>query len=316
MKKKPLIIGIKGLNLSQAEFLLLRQINPWGIILFERNIKNISQLKHLIIQIKKCFNDKNFPILIDQEGGRVSRLNKIFDFSYYTQKFFGNMYRKKKMFVFKNYYENYINFLCHIFNYLGININTSPVLDIERGKSNGIIGDRSFSTDKLIISQLGKLCIQFHNKNKIGTIIKHIPGHGASNIDSHHFLPKTNLSRENLTKNDFFPFMNSKSFFAMTAHVKYNNFDSQNPATHSRVIINEIIRKKMKFRGVIMTDDISMKALKEPLKTNVIKAISAGCNLILHCNANYTEMRIVGENVPLVDNFIIKKTSQFYNFLS
>ena len=144
MKKKSLIIGIKGLNLSRTEFLLLKQINPWGIILFERNIKNISQLKNLIIQIKKCFNDKNFPILIDQEGGRVSRLNNIFDFTYYTQKLFGNMFEKNKMFVFKNYYENYINFLCHTFNYLGININTSPVLDIQRGKSNGIIGDRSF----------------------------------------------------------------------------------------------------------------------------------------------------------------------------
>ena len=100
MKKKSLIIGIKGLNLSRTEFLLLKQINPWGIILFERNIKNISQLKNLIIQIKKCFNDKNFPILIDQEGGRVSRLNNIFDFTYYTQKFFGNMFEKNKMFVF------------------------------------------------------------------------------------------------------------------------------------------------------------------------------------------------------------------------
>ena len=93
MKKKSLIIGIKGLNLSQTEFSLLKKINPWGIILFERNIKNISQLKSLISQIKKCFNDKNFPILIDQEGGRVSRLNNIFDFSFYTQKLFGNIYK-------------------------------------------------------------------------------------------------------------------------------------------------------------------------------------------------------------------------------
>ena len=247
MKKKSLIIGIKGLNLSRTEFSLLRTINPWGIILFERNIKNISQLKNLITQIKKCFNDKNFPILIDQEGGRVSRLNSIFDFTYYTQKLFGDMYREKKIFFFKNYYANYINFLCHIFNYLGININTSPVLDIERGKFNGIIGDRSFSADKLTVSKLGKMCIDFHHENKIGTIIKHIPGHGASNIDSHHFLPQTNLSRENLAKNDFFPFIKSKAFFAMTAHVKYNKFDSKNSATHSKIIINEIIRKKMKF---------------------------------------------------------------------
>ena len=101
----------------------------------------------------------------------------------------------------------------------------------------------------------------------------------------------------------------------MTPHIIYKDIDPINTATHSKKIIN-IIRNKIGFRNLIISDDISMKALKEPLKTNVIKAISAGCNLILHCNANYTEMRIVGENVPLVDNFIIKKTSQFYNFLS
>ena len=316
MKKKSLIIGIKGLNLSQTEFSLLKKIKPWGIILFERNIQNISQLKSLIMQIKKCFNDKNFPILIDQEGGRVSRLNNIFDFAHYTQKFFGNMYKKKKIFFFKDYYENYIDFLCHIFNYLGININTSPVLDIERGKFNGIIGDRSFSADKLTVSKLGKMCIDFHHKNKIGTIIKHIPGHGASNIDSHHFLPQTNLSRENLAKNDFFPFIKSKAFFAMTAHVKYNKFDSKNSATHSKIIINEIIRKKMKFKGIIMTDDISMKALKFDLKTNVVKSLDAGCNLILHCNGDYSEAKIISKIVPYLDKFLLLKTKEFYKFLN
>ena len=316
MKKKSLIIGIKGLNLSRTELSLLKKIKPWGIILFERNIQNLSQLKNLIMQIKKCFNDKTFPILIDQEGGRVSRLNNIFDFAYCTQKFFGNMYTKNKISFFKNYYENYIDFLCHIFNYLGININTSPVLDVARGEFDEIIGDRSFSADKLVVSKLGKMCIKFHHKNKIGTIIKHIPGHGVSNVDSHHFLPETNLSRENLLKNHFFPFMNSKSFFAMTAHVKYNKFDSKNLATHSKIIIDEIIRKKMQFKGIVMTDDISMKSLKFDLKTNVVKSLDAGCNLILHCSGNYLEAKKISKIVPYLDNFLLLKTKEFYKFLN
>ncbi len=316
MKKKSIIIGVKGLNLSQNEFSLLKKINPWGIILFERNIQNILQLKNLIIQIRKCFNDKNFPILIDQEGGRVSRLNNIFDFRSYTQNFFGNMHKKKKTYFFKDHYEKYINFLCDIFNYLGININTSPVLDIERGKHNGIIGDRSFSADKFIVSKLGKMCIDFHHKNNIGTVIKHIPGHGISNVDSHHFLPQTNLNKESLIKNDFIPFMNSKSFFAMTAHIKYNKFDSKNSATHSKIIIDEIIRKKMKFKGIIMTDDISMKALKFDLKTNIIKSLDAGCNLILHCNGDYSEAKKISKIVPYLDKFLLLKTKEFYKFLN
>ena len=100
----------------------------------------------------------------------------------------------------------------------------------------------------------------------------------------------------------------------MTAHVIYKDIDPVNTATHSKKII-KLIRKKIGFKNLIISDDISMKALKGSTKTNVLKALSAGCNLILHCNANYSEMRLIAENTPLVDNFIIKKTSQFYNFL-
>ena len=131
-----ILMGIPGTELKPETVSLIQSIQPGGFIIFGRNIESSVQLRKLTDDLRSISKTEPF-ITIDQEGGRVSRLNKIFDFSYYTQKFFGNMYRKKKMFVFKNYYENYINFLCHIFNYLGININTSPVLDIERGKSNG-----------------------------------------------------------------------------------------------------------------------------------------------------------------------------------
>ena len=165
------------------------------------------------------------------------------------------------------------------------------------------------------VSIIGNFCIDQFNRGIIATVIKHIPGHGLTTVDSHKKTPIVHYKKKYLFKNDFSTFRRKKSLFAMTAHIIYKDIDPINTATHSKKIIN-IIRNKIGFRNLIISDDISMKALKEPLKTNVIKAISAGCNLILHCNANYTEMRIVGENVPLVDNFIIKKTSQFYNFLS
>ena len=136
-----------------------------------------------------------------------------------------------------------------------------------------------------------------------------------SKIDSHKKTPLINKRKKYLFENDFSAFKDKKTFFAMTAHVVYLDIDPLNTATHSKIVIN-LIRKKLGFKNLILSDDISMKALKNSIKTNTIKAISAGCNLILHCNANYSEMLIVAKNVPIVNNFIIKKTSQFYNFLS
>ena len=149
----------------------------------------------------------------------------------------------------------------------------------------------------------------------MGTVIKHIPGHGLAKVDSHKKTPIIKFKYKYLFKNDFSTFKNKKSFFAMTAHIIYKDIDPINAATHSSKIIN-LIRKKIGFKNLIISDDISMKALNGNIKTNTLRAISAGCNLILHCNANYKEMRIVAENSPSVDSFIIKKTSQFYNFLS
>ncbi len=118
-----------------------------------------------------------------------------------------------------------------------------------------------------------------------------------------------------LNKIAFLPFKNKKSLFAMTAHIIYSQYDPINTATHSRIIINNIIRKKLNFRNLLISDDISMKALKYGLKENVIRSIKAGCNLILHCNGNIKEMMMIANNVPKIDDFVIKKTSQFYKFL-
>ena len=146
-------------------------------------------------------------------------------------------------------------------------------------------------------------------------MIKHIPGHGLTNIDSHISTPIVRKKIKRLLKEDFYPFKNKKSLFAMTAHIIYHNIDSFNTATHSKKII-KIIRDKIKFKNIIISDDISMKSLKYSIGENTERAFTAGCNLVLHCNGNYREMIIVGDNSPLVDNFIIKKTSQFYKFLS
>ena len=148
----------------------------------------------------------------------------------------------------------------------------------------------------------------------LGTIIKHIPGHGLAKVDSHFSTPYINKSLQYLLKNDFKAFKNKNSFFAMTGHLIFNQIDKDNTVTHSRKMIN-IIRKKIGFKNLLISDDLSMKSLKKGLKINTIDTFKAGCNLALHCNGKLKEMEIVGKNSPLVSKFIIKKTSQFYNIL-
>ena len=164
MNRKAIIFGIGGTKLSLEEKHLLKTEKPWGIILFSKNIKNLLQLKFLINDIRKCVKDKNYPILIDQEGGSVSRLNKIVDLSFFSQGYFGNLYRQDKN-IFAYYYKIYVNKVCDILNKVGININTVPVLDVWRKKSHNVIGSRSFSNDPAIISKMGNLCINLYKKN-------------------------------------------------------------------------------------------------------------------------------------------------------
>ena len=312
-KRRSFITGIKGIKLSKKEVFFLRKYKPWGIILFSRNIKTIYQTQKLTSHIKKLFKDKNYPILIDEEGGQVSRLNKFIDNSIFSAEFFSILYTKDKK-KFYIYYNIYVKQIAYLLNLLGININTVPVLDVRRKITNNVIGNRSFSSNPFQVSKLGKICINKFHENSIGTVVKHIPGHGLSKVDSHNKLPIVNHNSDLLNKIDFFPFKKQNAFLAMTAHIVYTSIDKKNTATHSKKIIN-IIRKKIGFKNLIMSDDISMKALKYSISKNTTQAFKAGCNLVLHCNGKYKEMLMVGKNAPLLSNFVIKKTSQLMNII-
>ena len=315
MKKKAVIISINSYKLSREEQSLFYKEKPWGLILFKRNIKSFDQLKKLINLIRRLTRDKNFPIMIDEEGPTVSRLRKIIDNSNsIPQKFFGDIYRSNPENC-KTFYETYILNLASILKKIGININTVPVLDVLRKNTNKIIGVRSFSNDFKVVSYLGKICVKQYNLCKIGTVIKHIPGHGCSTLDSHLKMPKVNLSLKDLNKIDFFPFKKNPSMFAMTAHILYSKIDNKNVATFSKKIISKIIRKKIGFKGIIISDDISMKALKYDLITNAKKSLLAGCNIVLYCAGKYKENISLLKQLPFVDDFTAKKTSEFYKFL-
>ena len=311
--RRSFIIGIKSTNLLSKEKKFLKKYKPWGVILFSRNIKNIQQTIKLTTSIRKIFNDNNYPILIDQEGGRINRLDNIISFDNLTSEYFGKRFKKNfKEFIF--IYKLFIDKTSYLLKSLGININTVPVLDLRIKNASNVIGDRSFSNNPKIVSIIGDYCIKNFHKNGIGTVIKHIPGHGLSKVDSHHFTPTIDKNIKYLNRKDFFPFKNKKSFFAMTAHIIFKKIDNVNTVTHSKKLI-KLIRNKIGFKKILISDDLSMKSLKGDLKKNTINTFKSGCNIALHCNGNYREMLIVGKNSPIINKFIIKKTSQFYKIL-
>ena len=171
---------------------------------------------------------------------------------------------------------------------------------------------RTYSNNPKIVHKLGKLCIEYFHKHGIATVMKHIPGHGLARVDTHDKMSITNKNIKYLNQNDFSPFKNQRSIMAMTAHIIYSSIDKKNTATHSKKII-KIIRNKIGFKKIIITDDISMKSLKYSVKENTIRAFTAGCNLVLHCNGRYNEMINVAENSPFISPFVSKKTTNLIN---
>jgi beta-N-acetylhexosaminidase len=314
INRRSFIIGIKSTTLSLRERKFIQKYKPWGIILFSRNIKSLKQTKKLTEQIQKIFKDSNYPILIDQEGGRVNRLKHFFNAEPLTGDFFGKLYLKDRKKFFQ-YYKIFIEQTSFLLKSIGVNINTLPVLDVRSKGSSSIIGDRSFSKNPKIVSEIGDICINLFHSKKIGTVIKHIPGHGLAKVDSHKLTPSIKKNLRYLKVNDFYSFKNKSSLFAMTAHIIYTKIDKFNTATHSKKVI-QLIRNNINFKNLIISDDISMLSLKGSIKNNTIKAFNAGCDLVLHCNANYKEMSAVAIHSPLLSNFIIKKTSQFYKIIS
>ena len=228
MKKKAIIISIKGFKLTNKEKLLLKE-KPWGIILFKRNIKSLNQIIHLTQNIKRITKNKFFPILVDEEGSTVSRLVNIINHNV-SANYFGDIYAiNNKIGVVL--YKKYLNSLCKQLKNIGINVNTIPVLDVLRKNTSKVIGTRSFSKKKEIVKRLGQITVAECHANKIISVIKHIPGHGCATLDSHLKMPVVNLENNDLNKNDFYPFKTSAAKLAMTAHILYKKIDNKNVAT-------------------------------------------------------------------------------------
>ena len=302
-KYLPLICGVVGPELSELEIQFIKEFNPWGVIIFERNCKSKNQLSELTDTLRAVTHEY-LPVLIDQEGGRVSRINYKDSIVFQSAKILGNILEQNIELGLRALSLHSI-IMGSVLRELGININTLPVLDLPSKNESGIIGDRSYSSTKELVAEAGRVVIESLSANGVAPVIKHIPGHGRAKVDSHLDLPIIETSLSELEETDFYPFKkNNNTDLAMTAHIIYKNIDNDQPATLSKKIINDIIRKKIGFNGLLITDDISMKAIKVSVAEAAIKSLDSGCDLVLHCNGNMKEMESIAKSIYKEDNLI------------
>ncbi len=298
---KPIIIGLKSTQLQYWERKFIATHQPWGIILFARNIIDPVQLHQLINECKSVLMGHKMEFLIDQEGGRVRRLKPPHWLPAPNMAVFGQLYQKNETLALQAI-SDYAKWQAGEFWRLGITINCAPLVDLRIMGAHDIIGDRALSTDKNIIANLANEYAQSLENNGILPVIKHIPGHGRAMADSHLELPVVHENWD-ILENDFMPFQFLRAFpLAMTAHIKYTALDNKNCATMSPKIINDIIRQHIGFTGLIMSDDLSMQALQGDYGYRARQCLNAGCDLVLHCNGDEGEMNAIANAVdPLVE---------------
>lgn len=302
---KPVIYGIANLALSDPEKYFFENSGAIGFILFGRNIRDKEQVKALTSSLKELM-DGEVLILIDQEGGRVQRLKGDGWNDYPPAKHFADLYLKNKDHAKKLCYENFSHIAKDLAE-LGINVDCAPVLDILTPETHKVIGDRAFGDNAQQVIDLAKQVCDAFLDNKIYPVIKHIPGHGRGTCDSHLELPKVCTSLKELENSDFLPFAELKDQkLAMTAHILYQAIDDKLPATISRKTI-DVIRHQIGFKNILMSDDISMQALKGDVASRSSAALKAGCDLILHCNGKMDEMQAIDEILPGIGDALLKK---------
>jgi beta-N-acetylhexosaminidase len=304
---KPVIYGCSGLFLTDQEKYFFENSGALGFILFKRNIRDKVQVKNLVSSLKEIMGSEVL-ILIDQEGGKVQRLKGADWNDYPPAKKFADLYLTNKDHSKKLCYENYSQ-ISQDLTELGINVNCVPLLDILTPKTHDIIGDRALGENAKQVIDLAKQVCNACLDNKVYPVIKHIPGHGRGTCDSHLELPTVCASLKELTETDFLPFAELKDQkLAMTAHILYTAIDEQFPATISKKAI-DLIRNQIGFKNILMSDDISMQALKGDVASRSEAALKAGCDLILHCNGKMEEMIMIDSILPNFGNNLLKKLS-------
>lgn len=297
-ESKSMILGASGTRLTGDEKSFYRDERPWGFILFARNVEAENQIRDLAAEMRECVGRQDAPVFIDQEGGRVQRLRPPLAPNYPDAAAIGALYARDREAGLR---AAWLMSRLHAFDLAryGLTADCLPVLDVPVEGSHDVIGNRAYAHEPEAVAALGRAAADGLMSGGILPVMKHVPGHGRAEADSHKALPRVRAGIEELRARDFVPFKALKDLpMAMTAHIVYEALDPDNPATTSARIIETIIRREIGFDGLLMSDDVSMNALSGDYGERTRAILEAGCDLVLHCNGLMDEMRAVAARVP------------------
>jgi len=296
------IFGLEGQSLSAEERSFFADSAPLGFILFARNCDSPDQVRALTDDVRETVGRPDAPVLIDQEGGRVQRLRPPHWRDAPAARVFGRLAQADLEKARKAARLN-SRLIAAELQPLGIDVDCLPVLDVPSPGSHDIIGDRAYGEDPNLVAALGRAACEGLLAGGVLPVIKHIPGHGRAGADSHLALPEVDTSAQELVASDFLPFrMLSDMPWGMTAHVLYHELDADTPATLSKAVVRDAIRDTIGFDGLLLTDDISMKALSGTIADRTRASLEAGCDVVLHCNGEIAEMREIAESAGALDD--------------
>jgi len=291
------IFGCAGPALTAEERAFFRDQRPWGFILFARNIETPEQVRTLTGALRAAVDRPDAPILIDQEGGRVQRMRPPHWRRYPPGRAYGQIGGNDPLLA-REVARLGARLIAHDLVSVGINVDCLPVLDVPDPAGHEVIGDRAYGPSPDEVIRLGRAAAEGLIAGGVLPVVKHMPGHGRAKADTHFELPVVEAPREALEARDFAPFKALSDMpLGMTAHVIFSAVDARRPATASRTVIREAIRGSIGFEGLLMTDDISMKALAGDFASRARSALAAGCDVVLHCNGDMTEMKAVADGV-------------------
>ena len=300
------IYGLAGPRLSAEEAAFFRDVQPWGFILFARNIEAPDQVRGLVGALRDIVGRPDAPILIDQEGGRVQRFGPPHWRRYPPARILARLPGGPH--VRREAVRLGARLIADDLHALGVNVDCAPVLDVPQPGAHDIIGDRAYGEAPDEVAFLARAMAEGLLAGGVLPVIKHIPGHGRATSDSHFDLPVVETSLETLRQTDFVPFQALSDLpLAMTAHVKYPALDPRRPATTSRAVIKGVLRNEFGFSGVIMSDDLSMQALDGGMTLRARQSLSAGCDVVLHCNGDMAEMKSVAAGVQALSGLAARR---------
>ncbi|HWE99225.1 MAG TPA: beta-N-acetylhexosaminidase [Caulobacteraceae bacterium] len=301
------IFGLAGPELNDEERAFFRECDPWGFIVFKRNVGHPAQLAALTAELRGLVGRADAPVLIDQEGGRVQRLGPPHWPSYPP----GAAYRLAGADPSESRLLARLGgrLIAADLHRVGIDVDCAPVLDTPSPGAHDIIGDRAYAEEPEEVAALGRAFAEGLIAGGVLPVIKHIPGHGRAAADSHESLPVVDASAADLER-DFAPFrVLSDMPLAMTAHVVFTAFDADRPATTSARVVEDVIRGSLGFSGALMSDDLSMKALAGSLRSRAEASHAAGCDLVLHCNGDAAQMKMVAAGARKLSGLAASRAS-------